>query len=437
MTIRSFFIEGVQVGVEIISPSPPPISTMSFTISPSVVPNNSQIVLTANGVSTNWDSSTVFLVEGKMSQQVFSPTSAEITVNTGLPSNLVVTVDGLEYSIQIEGVGVIPVNSSSIYWSPWNWYNNGVYALSINPGSYFILKLTCESGGSLSAIFDTGNLGGASQKLLVSVNDGNYSEITVDLNSTEVELVSNLPAGTHRIQVWYSAADIGTGGRWEPGLPGGSQNYVKITSLSIQPTSYISFPNIQPKTVLVYGDSISEGAFLDGAKQNPLKSWVPMVADVLGAEYGLIGFSSQGYNSNGYGPVPNFFNTWSYYYSSQSRLINGLLNPEPDFIIVAHGTNGTTSIVDVETMLSNLRTASPNSTIIHLVQPSISNHGLQQTRDNIISAVSNSLDSNVFLVDNLGGIGVDRFYLDPYHPNQSGHGHYASIVSYGLKGVGI
>jgi lysophospholipase L1-like esterase len=169
---------------------------------------------------------------------------------------------------------------------------------------------------------------------------------------------------------------------------------------------------IKTKKAIGFGDSITEGVANEGSgpyysnlmSNNARATWLPLVCNALDCEYGQLGTGGQGMVK----PIeiPPLPQTWDHYDEKTSRLTDGLLTPEPDYIFCAMGTNDHRVIRgEIEMLpigeqyvqwLADVRKACPHAKIFCIVPP------LGWHDKEIIEAVAarnKAGDANVHLID--------------------------------------
>lgn len=197
---------------------------------------------------------------------------------------------------------------------------------------------------------------------------------------------------------------------------------------------------MRSKRAIGFGDSITEGVGVDAlftswavlGPNNARGSWFPLVCAALDCEYGQLGSGGQGmvtqYN------VPGCVTAWDHYDSTTSRLSNGRLVPEPDYLFCAHGNNDHVDITSAYTgWLKAVRGACPNTRLFCIVPPA----GIH--RSEITAAVNarhKAGDARVYLIDlpqvtplapNLGKPSKGSY--DGGHPNMYGQAMLAVQVA--------
>lgn len=265
---------------------------------------------------------------------------------------------------------VTPVTDPLLYWAPYVWTSSNAagamgannvkagstHVRSTHRGAYLRLKVTVDvPSGPIALNCTPSRLGGGDSTLIQCLTDGATSVNTTLTNasSTAFTLSAGLSAGTHTLYFWIEN-HVTQSDRWTTPTCA-----VEITSIKFPPGVKLAAQTLQPKNMLVLGDSISD------VGQN---SWYQFVAAALECEVGSASFQSQGYNDDAPGNnVPDCEVTWSSYDATQSRLVGGLLVPQPDYIIVSHGQNDTVGaalVTAVQNTLAAIAAAAPRARIV-------------------------------------------------------------------------
>lgn len=355
-------------------------------------------------------------------------------------------------------VNTVPVSSSAVRWSLYNWYNNGTYAITINPGAYFS---TTFSGTSFAIAVDVSAFVAASvsstnyPRITYSIDNGALVDITLTSASATLTLATGLTAGTHTVycELTYSSQNID---RWNTPI-----SALKITSFAIDDSASLTLPTGQPQTLLVFSDSIGEGVGAGGtgniAGARADQTFVPYLANALKAEYGNVSFGSQGWNAQTPANVPKFYDTttpansaWYRLFSGQSRLVGGQFNPLPNYLVCVMGTNdGLNSVADgivtnaVNGWLGAVRSAAPGVWIF-VVTPfggfkeSAITAGFNAyqlaTPDSKAALInSSSMPSTTSLGITSASLGVNRFSSDGIHPNRDKHAKVAAALAIAIQ----
>ncbi len=172
---------------------------------------------------------------------------------------------------------------------------------------------------------------------------------------------------------------------------------------------------------------------------NARVTWFPLVCAALDCEYGQLGTGGQGMVKQGMA-LPPLPQTWDHYDADTSRLVNGLLQPEPDYVFCAMGTNDflkdghePSDITSAYTgWLESVRKAAPHTAIFCVVPPL----GWHATEVAAAVAARNKVgDSNVHLIDTArvkegyDGWHATEFAPDGVHPSEYGNAVLAALIS--------
>lgn len=138
--------------------------------------------------------------------------------------------------------------------------------------------------------------------------------------------------------------------------------------------------------------------------------------------------------------VPPLTQTWDYYDATMSRLTEGLLLPEPNYVFCAMGTNDSgissqTFIDGYIGWLTAVRQACPNAGIFCVTSPF--GDGWHAADVRAIVAASNAAgDEKVYLIDNAPLVSgfpnpgtASRLAYDGAHPSQYGHALLGSLTA--------
>jgi len=269
--------------------------------------------------------------------------------------------------------------------------------------------------------------------------------------TTRLALSTNLSSGPHTLTIYFRGVNLSStssaGDRWTT-----PASCVTITGIELDGKGSASAaPNARSKRLLVYGDSITEGADAVGssnanADQDASQTFAQFLGLALNAEVGVVGFAGQGYTVGGYGNVPILYNTgtpsnsaYDKFYSGTSRLISGLYAPAPDYVAILMGKNdGAASDASVTSSVSALiaaiRAAAPLTQIFVMIT-------FDGTKRSAVSAgVSNANDPDTHLIDlgtvieptlTTGGVNTN----DATHPNVRGHAVFASMLESAIQSV--
>lgn len=333
----------------------------------------------------------------------------------------------------------IPYNDPAIYYSPYNWDDRGTYKVTNNPGAYAKIAFT---GTSISVNVDVSAISAAgvaasNYPIVRTVVDG-VSFVDTQLTNTSISVMrSGLTSGSHTLEFFFFAANIGDFDRWNTPV-----NAVRVTGFTIDNGGTYSAPALSPKRMLYFGDSITEGYLALGtsnaspAGNSCLHTVPPSLAKAMNCEYGVVAFSGQGYQQVGNGNVPAWPSAYSLYSAGRSRLVNAKFDPAPDFIMVEHGANGTTTTANVQSMMTNLRAAAPSAKIIMIVPAggyarSAISSGFAAANDP--NAILVSLSSSFEVGINQFGTGPNMWSLDGLHRNSLSNARVATAYMQSIQ----
>lgn len=341
---------------------------------------------------------------------------------------------------------VYSVTEPNWFFSPGNWHKSGsAYARTNNPGAYSRLEFigTGLKLGVDLTLFEATSPGASEYPYLKwRVDDGPWMEQMVTGDMIEIVLARGLAVADHTLEVYFESIQRNRD-RWNN--PSASINFTSATILS----GGLLTPTLRSQRWIAFGDSMTEGVVCHGATygnvhQCASRTWGLLVGELLDAEVGVVGFTSQGYGTPGpvVSQVPEFHGTsartWDELYRGESRNFTGI-----DAILVSLGTNDVAlSDTDLEILirdfLADFRVASATTTI-YLIVPF---GGVRRDQiTNAFNAYQTAIpDDNCYLIDITEMDAVLTEALDGYasyaaysydglHPNQAGHELIAALVS--------
>lgn len=305
----------------------------------------------------------------------------------------------------------VAITSPHAFFSPYGWYSDGsgslqstnvksdaTYAITANPGNYIKTKFT---GTSLRINVDVASLRTQGltdvryPALEMSIDGGAWTRKQLSKASDSMIIASGLSAGEHTVQiVFVGTYATGTGRFTTP------TNALKITGFRVDSGAALSAPTLQSNRAILYGDSISEGYDVTAATglvadQNARLAWPFLIGELLGAEFGVVGFASQGYTV-AVSEIPDLEDAWDFYSNAKSRLVTSALSPACDYIISGHGTNdsdGSAVQAAVESLITQWRAAAATAKIFVLTPPG------QGLKANLSAAVTASADGAAYFID--------------------------------------
>lgn len=298
-------------------------------------------------------------------------------------------------------------NDPNLVPAPFAWRTNGANLDATTLGSY--LKLAFNNT-SIAVVIDVSTfiaaLGDHSSSPTIgwSIDFGPIQTANLSGNTPASGIVthtlgSSLGGGMHTVHLWPNAFNT-AGLRWT--IPTDVLRFVKFVQVGGSDLSATSaWPYPRAKKALFYGDSIL------ATTEMAVMGWAAAVASAFDAEFGVIGYGSQAWGS---GPVevPGLYtigndaaSSWNKYSAPNSRLSVGLFSPQPDYIFVNMGSNGTTVQATVQSWFAAVRAAAPSAWIFYLVPFG----GFGRAASS--AAVAAMSDSKIVLIDVGATVGSD------------------------------
>lgn len=364
-------------------------------------------------------------------------------------------------SASVNAAELVPITSGALYFSPYNTDSDGKgsllsndvridssYAQWVYPGSYLKTSFT---GSNATLSFDIGSIkNGTRPKLRWSVDNRPFQVEILKPDDTRLVLAKELPAGKHSLILYLASSDANYD-RWK-----GPEQAIRIKGLFLDDGAKVESPQLSPKRVVFFGDSITESAWVLGnsnriiagkyvdwvAHSDATQAWPRILAAALDAEYGACGSGGMSWLRSSHSGIPPLPESWSFHDANHSRLTNGRLNPAPDAVIVNMGTNDgeKDTSATVEKWLKSIRNAIPRETPIFVIVP----FG-QMNRTHLNRAVNEAGDPHVHLID-LGvrwaeglkhyGTGTTVSF-DGLHPNTEASGLYAALLASAIRRIGF
>jgi lysophospholipase L1-like esterase len=345
----------------------------------------------------------------------------------------------------------ISIDDAMLRLAPYVWNRTGkgetARADATMPGAY--VKLKFQGSTAVRAIIDgTANVDCPPSAMPVvdySIDNGEFKSVQLTKTGEvySLPLADSLdPKAEHRLDLYFRSAALGPN-RWQA-----STVHLRLAGVEIDQGAKLVECPIKSKRAIGFGDSITEGVANEGAGQyyanlmsnNARATWLPLVCTSLDCEYGQLGTGGQGMVR----PIeiPPLPSTWDHYDEKTSRLTDGRLTPEPDYIFCAMGTNdyqGDASnftllpITDAYTKwLSDVRKACPNAKIFCIVPP-LGWHDKHVA--DAVAARNKDGDRNVFLIDTapiqsgFGLKGPSQLACDGVHPSVYGNAVLGAFIA--------
>jgi lysophospholipase L1-like esterase len=336
-------------------------ASVSFTISPSSGNVSTTPTITATGANTSWvNGTTTFSVSGGVGASISGLSinnstqvaTFTLTVGTGTGALTISdSTDSAQATFTATNTTLIYANDSNWFYSPYNWYVDGSsYAITNTCGAYFKIGFTGTSAAlnvNVAALMSAGATSGEYPYIRWSIDEAPYQETQLTSSSTSVQLASGLVSGTHQLFLCLVST------QWNLDKWNTPVSALEITSLAVDAgATSEAATGLATNRVLIYGDSITEGQLSTGnGPASPVNDdaqldWAQYVSFALSAEFGQIGFGSQGWTVDGAGNVPPLFtpsndtaSAWDKYFSGQSRLVASALSPTPNYVLILQGKN--------------------------------------------------------------------------------------------------
>ncbi len=311
-------------------------------------------------------------------------------------------------------LATIAADDVKIAFAPYVWKSTGAGAAAraeaTMPGAY--LKVKFQGSQSIRLLIDgAANKGCPPASMPVveySIDEGPFK--TTQLTKTDdvypLPLADGLDAGKpHQLEFHFRSANLGPD-RWAA-----STVHLRVAGVQLDAGGSLLPVSLHPRKAIGFGDSITEGVCAEGPcpyysnllMNNARVTWFPLVCAALDCEYGQLGTGGQGMVKVGMA-LPPLPQTWDHYDAATSRLSNGLLLPEPDYIFCAMGTNDfledsskPSNITAAYTgWLAAVRKAAPHAAIF-CVTPPLGWHAGEVAA--AVAARNQEGDKNVHLID--------------------------------------
>ncbi len=411
---NSLTVQGLGPTYTITGPARGLINTASssFTVSPSAAYTGT-ITITPSGGGL----STPIVLNFNNSS---TPQTFTITPTTGGLMTLALSNNGGLINPSTMSYAAITIGSSNsgLAYSPFNWYQGSGYAISQTPGAYIKTNFTGTSAIitlSEDPMVLNNGLAAYYPRLRYQVDGGATTEVLLTPTTTSIVAATGLSPGTHSLFILFSGDGGGTVSNPDRWIT--PAQAIEFTGLVLDNGATVSAPTLFPKRMLVYGDSISEGVYVNGITgsfpntDEDITKAVPwLLAKDLNLELGSRALGGGGWSGTGSGGVPAIYtpgndtsSSWNKYSYGKSLLTGGLFTPAPDYIYMNHGTNdnGSTDanlIAIIDGWLPAVRTAAPNA-VIFIIVPFGQYKASAITSAYNAYIAANPSDKKVFLID--------------------------------------
>jgi hypothetical protein len=343
----------------------------------------------------------------------------------------------------------IAVDDAKVYWSPYVWNRTGAgesaRAEATMPGAY--VKVAFRGSTAVRLLIDGAANNGCPPAAMpvvdYSLDNGAFQSVRL----TKTGEVYAIPLGAkldrakeHRLEVCFRSASLGPD-RWRA-----STVHLRIAGFELDEGSTLLPCRVRPKRAIGFGDSIFEGVcveklgpyYSDVMMNNARVTWFPLVCAALDCEYGHLGTGGQGMVR----PIeiPPLPETWDHYDAATSRLTDGLLLPEPDYVFCGMGTNDHNpkdmSLIPIAEnyarWLVSVRKACPNAAIFCVVPP-LGWHAKEIAE--VVAARNTAGDKRVFVIDavslrDMWSLkGATPLAFDGVHPSVYGNAMLGAVIA--------
>lgn len=232
--------------------------------------------------------------------------------------------------------------------APYVWRQTGhgdsARAQATMPGAY--LRASFTGSATLAILIDSACNAGCKPRSMPtvewSVDHGPFQ--TLQLTRTDevypLPLAQNLTIDQpHHLEFHFRSANL-VENRWVAPTAN-----LRLAGLTLESAGALLDHPRRKKLAIGYGDSITEGVGAEGLfvswdipePNNARITWLPLLASALDCEYGQLGTGGMGMACTNH--LPPLSHTWDRYDQDHSRLQDGLLLPEPDYVLCNLGTN--------------------------------------------------------------------------------------------------
>lgn len=348
------------------------VPSTNFTLTPNGIASGVVITPAYSGVPGVFTPSTVSFSGSESQNFTFTPSGSGLTHITTTNNSGLTDPSGLNYTSTLPAT-LISVDNANFYFSPYNWHSGTDVRVSVNPGAYLS---TVFDGTYCGLRVGNNHLVGVSAikwpRIRWSVDNGPWQTQQLTSSVPVIQIASGVSDTNHTLKAYFLSSDAYTS-RWDADMS------IRVSGVILNGGKTISAPTIRNDQLIVYGDSITEGAWIEGPPTDlnnysvyadATDSYINALAETLGCEYGSCAFGGQSWQSVFNSDIPDLPDAWDFYYSTNSRLSSGLLVPTPEYLICNMGANGGLSTSsDLTTWLGDVRIAAGPSCKIVVVVP--------------------------------------------------------------------
>jgi hypothetical protein len=344
------------------------------------------------------------------------------------------------------------INDGHVLLAPYAWKVSGngetARAEATMPGAYF--RAVCKDSATIGVVIDgAANRDCPADAMPVvdySIDGGQFQSLQlISRNNVETLRVAKGLDKTapHRIEFYFRSSRL-----W-PDRWGSSAVHLRLAGIVLDAGGSLLRCPAHLKRAIGFGDSITEGVCSEGLcpyysnllMNNARVTWLPVVCAALDCEYGQLGSGGQGMlKPMSLPPLPQ---SWDRYDATSSRLTDGLLLPEPDYVFCCMGTNdfqgegAARKQMDITAAygdwLKAVRKACPKARVF-CVTPPLGWHTAEVAA--AVASRNRGGDGRVYLIDTTprqGGFGdknaATQFAPDGCHPSVYGNAMLGALIS--------
>lgn len=358
---------------------------------------------------------------------------------------MVILMMALGANVSRAAVTTVPCDNPNFGLSPYTWKCTGVNAdaraEATFPGAY--LKTIVKGTSTIGLVIDgTVNVGCPTSSMPVieySIDDGPFTitQLTQTGALYTLPIANGLEAtASHKLELYFRAASLAQ--RWTASMP-----HLRIAGISVDEGGTLAPYPMRPKRAIGYGDSVTEGFAVDSqcvagpnwmSSSNARCTWLHFVCGALDCEYGQFGSCGQGMVNTKI-DLPPLSQTWDRYDPATSRLRDGRLLPEPDYVFnnMCNNDHANVTSAYIE-WVKAMRAACPHARIFCVVPASGYHRGEIQA---VVTALNKAGDAKVYFIDiplmntlvpNVGK-GASQGSYDGGHPNMYGQAVFGAGVA--------
>jgi len=304
-------------------------------------------------------------------------------------------------------VTTVPCDNPNFGLAPYVWKSTGANgdarAEATFPGAY--LKTIVKGTSTIGLVIDgTANNGCPTSSMPVieySIDDGPFTIVPLTQTGTlyTLPIANGLDAtASHKFELYFRAASLEQ--RWTASIPN-----LRIAGISADEGGTLARYAMRPKKAIGFGDSVTEGFAVDSkcvagpnwmSSSNARGTWFHFVCGALDCEYGQLGSCGQGMVNTAIN-LPPLSQTWDHYDPATSRLRNGRLLPEPDYVFnnMCNNDHAVTTSAYIA-WVKAVRAACPHARIFCIVPASGYHRSEIQA---VVTALNQAGDAKVYFID--------------------------------------